>query len=74
MPQKRTAVTPHSEEASPRENIGLDVHKRETQVCVLTAAGEVREERLPTSRERLVARFAPQEPSRILLEASTESE
>lgn len=56
------------------ENIGLDVHKRETQVCVLTEAGELREERLPTSRERLAARFAPQAPSRILLEASTESE
>lgn len=56
------------------DNIGLDVHKRETQICLLTASGELVEERLPTSRERLAARFAPHAPSRVLLEASTESE
>jgi transposase len=56
------------------DNIGLDVHKRETQVSWLRATGEVMERRIPTSRERLTALFAPQAPSRILLEASTESE
>jgi len=55
------------------ENIGLDVHQRETQICRLTATG-VEERRIPTSRARLTAEFAPRAPSRILLEASTESE
>lgn len=56
------------------DNIGLDVHKRETQVCVLTETGARHDLRIPTARERLVALFAPRARSRILLEASTESE
>jgi transposase len=55
-------------------NIGLDVHQRETQVCILTPEGVVSEHRLPTTRARLTASFAPLPPSRILLESSTESE
>lgn len=48
------------------ENIGLDVHQRVTQVCVLREARELPE-------ERLAARFAPQVLSRILPEATTGS-
>jgi transposase len=55
-------------------NIGLDVHQRETQVCILTPDGTVTEHRLPTTRARLTGYFAPLPPSRILLESSTESE
>lgn len=55
-------------------NIGLDVHQRETQVCILTPEGEVAEQRLPTTRARLTAYFGPLPPSQLLLESSTESE
>lgn len=55
-------------------NIGLDVHQRETHVCILTPEGVVSEHRLPTTRARLTASFAPLPPSRLLLESSTESE
>jgi transposase len=55
-------------------NIGLDVHQRETQVCILTPEGEVTEHRLPTTRARLTAYFAALVPSRVLVESSTESE
>ena len=55
-------------------NIGLDVHQRETQVCILTPEGTVTEHRLPTTRGRLTGYFAPLPPSRGLLESSTESE
>jgi hypothetical protein len=35
------------------EHIGIDVHKRESQVCVLGEAGEVvLERRVPTQREK----------------------
>ncbi len=34
------------------DNIGLDLHKRESQLCILTAEGEVVERRIRTSRER----------------------
>jgi len=56
------------------DNIGLDLHKRETQLCLLTEAGELIEQRLATTRERFTAVLGPRPRSRLLLEASTESE
>lgn len=55
-------------------NIGLDVHQRETQICILQPEGQVIEHRLSTTRARLGAYFQPLPPSRVLLESSTESE
>lgn len=37
------------------ETIGLDLHKRESQLCELTEAGEIVERRIVTSRERFAA-------------------
>lgn len=56
------------------ESIGLDLHKVESQLCVLTAEGVVEERRIATSRERFSAVLGPRTPARILVEASTESE
>jgi hypothetical protein len=56
------------------DTIGLDLHKRESQLCVLTEAGEIVERRIVTSRERFTAVLGARPPARILLEASTESE
>ena len=56
------------------ENIGLDLHQRESQLCILTADGEVIDRRIRTTPERLTAVLGPRAPARILLEASTESE
>ncbi len=56
------------------DSIGLDLHKRESQLCTLTAAGEVVEQRIVTSRERFTAVLGGRSPARVLLEASTESE
>ena len=56
------------------ENIGLDLHQRESQLCILTDEGEVIERRIRTTPERLTAVLGPRAPARILLEASTESE
>ena len=56
------------------DTIGLDLHKRESQLCVLTEAGEIVERRIVTSRERLTAVLGSQPSARILVEASTESE
>jgi transposase len=56
-------------------NIGLDLHKRETQVCILDEAGAVQlERRLPTTRAAFTALCRGQPPARLLLEAGTESE
>ena len=54
--------------------IGLDLHKRESQLCILTEDGEILERRIVTSRERFTAVLGRRPPARILLEASTESE
>lgn len=56
------------------DTIGLDLHKRETQLCIVTEEGELIEQRLVTSRERFTAVLGSRSPARILLEASTESE
>ncbi|MGH7426795.1 MAG: IS110 family transposase [Candidatus Methylomirabilaceae bacterium] len=56
------------------DTIGLDLHKRETQLCILTEEGELVERRLVTSRERFTAVLGGRPQARILLEASTESE
>jgi transposase len=56
------------------DTIGLDLHKRESQLCVLTAEGEVIERRIVTSRERFTAVLGGRPRARILLEAATESE
>ncbi len=34
------------------ENIGIDVHKKESQLCIITEAGEVLELRIRTERGR----------------------
>ncbi|MBI4500565.1 MAG: IS110 family transposase, partial [Gemmatimonadetes bacterium] len=56
------------------DNIGLDLHKRESQLCILTEDGEVIERRIVTSPERFTAVLGGRPRARILLEASTESE
>lgn len=56
------------------EMIGLDLHKRESQLCIQREDGTVVEQRVATTHERLRAVFATRSRARILLEASTESE
>ena len=56
------------------DHIGLDLHKRDSQVCILTEMGEVIERRIRTDATRLAALLGPRPRARILLEASTESE
>jgi transposase len=54
--------------------IGFDLHKRESQVCIIADDGAITERRMVTSRERLTALLGSLDHSRILIEASTESE
>jgi transposase len=56
------------------EIIGLDLHKRETQLCRRQADGRIVDERIPTTRACFTAALGGIAPARILLEASTESE
>ncbi len=56
------------------DTIGLDLHKRESQLCVLAADGTVTERRIATTRPQFTAVLGGRPPARVLLEASTESE
>jgi transposase len=53
----------------------IDLHARYSQIRIISEAGQVvRDQRVPTTRDRLVAAFAGVGPVRILLETGTESE
>lgn len=56
------------------DTIGIDLHKRESQLCIGQADGTITEQRIVTSRERFTAVLGQRPPAQILLEASTESE
>jgi transposase len=56
------------------DHIGIDLHKRSSQICILTPDGELLEQRIGTSRERFTAVLGGRPQARVLLEASTESE
>jgi transposase len=56
------------------DHVGIDLHKRESQICIETELGEVIEKRIRTDRERFASVFAGRPRAKILLEAMTESE
>ena len=56
------------------DHIGIDVHKNQSQVCILNERGERIEQRILTDRIRFGEVFGGGPRDRILIEASTESE
>lgn len=56
------------------DTIGLDLHKRESQLCIGHGDGRIEELRIATSRQRFSAVLGGRAPAQVLLEASTESE
>ena len=56
------------------DHIAIDVHKRESQICILAEGGELIEQRIRTEPERFAAALGERPRARILIEASTDSE
>jgi transposase len=56
------------------EYVGIDLHKKESQICRLTETGEVIERRIRTEPQRFAEVLGGRPRARILVEASTESE
>ena len=56
------------------DHIGIDVHKKESQICILAEGGELLERRVPTQGRRFAEELGARPHARILLESSTESE
>jgi transposase len=52
----------------------IDLHKRESQIRIVTESGEVVDRRIATRPDRLITVFLGRPRMRILVEASTESE
>ena len=56
------------------EYVGLDLHKKESQICLFTETGEVIERRICTEPQRFAEVLGGRPRARILVEAATESE
>jgi transposase len=56
------------------DHVGIDVHKRESQICIETEVGEIIEQRIRTDRGRFASVFGSRPRCRILIEAMSESE
>jgi transposase len=56
------------------DHIGIDVHKRESQICILGEGGELIERRIRTERERFATVLGERPRARIVIDASTDSE
>jgi len=56
------------------DHIGIDVHKKASQLCILREDGELSEQRIRTAPARFAAVLGERPRGRVLLEASTESE
>src|SRR5262245_44539792 len=56
------------------DHIGIDVHKRDSQIYILAEGGEVVEQRIRTEPEHFAAVLATRPRARIVIEASTDSE
>ena len=49
------------------DHIGMDVHKKESQLCILTEAGELIERRVRSEPERFAVVLGDRPRARILL-------
>ena len=56
------------------EHVGIDVHKNQSQICIITSEGEMIEKRVSTERARFGTALSSHPGARILIESSTESE
>jgi transposase len=56
------------------DHLGIDVHKQDSQICVLAEGGELIERRIRTEPERFTDVLGARPRARILIEASTDSE
>lgn len=56
------------------DHVGIDLHKVESQICVLREDGEPIDRRIRTTRERFEEALKPYRGASVLVESSTESE
>jgi hypothetical protein len=56
------------------DHIGIDVHRKDSQICILAEEGELLERRVWTEPGRFAEVLGHRPRARILIESATESE
>ena len=56
------------------DHIGIDLHKRESQICIRAEEGELIERRIRTEPRRFAEALGGRAPAQVLPESSTESD
>ncbi len=73
-PHNSNAVRAAREWRPAKDHVGIDVHQKESQVCLLTPTGEFTEVRIATTRERFREVLGDRPRAKVLIETSTDSE
>ena len=73
-PTERTRAHGRTRRGPAMDYVGIDLHKKESQICILSEGGELSECRIRTEPQRFAEVLGGRPRARILLEASTESE
>lgn len=73
-PHNSNAVIAAGEWRPAMDHVGIDVHKKESQLCILGPEGTAREVRLSTNRDRFREELGDRPRAKVLIESSTESE
>lgn len=72
---KFNGLEAHRREETGMEYCGIDVHQKETEICILNEEGEVIERsRIPTSRKALTAYFDKKARVKLVMEAGGSSQ
>ena len=69
-PQEHTRGQCRREERPAMDHIGIDVHKRDSPICILTEGGELIERRIRTEPERFTAVLGGRPRARIVTRAA----
>src|SRR5262245_43923220 len=67
-PTRFTRGQRRTEERPAMDQVGIDAHKRESQICILAEGGELIERRIRAEPDRFATVFGPRPRARILLE------
>jgi hypothetical protein len=73
-PHNSNAVRAAGEWRPAMDHAGIDVHKRESQMCILTPDGEVMEVRIARTREHFREVLGDRPRAKVHIETSRESE
>src|SRR5713101_6865546 len=72
LPHREHALKGARRRGPAMDHIGIDVHKKESQICILAEGDELLEQRIRTEPARFAAVLGARPRGRIVLESSTD--